>query len=174
MKGGTERGGATGARRSGARCAGVLLVAASLCGCSAQALRVTGAETSVEEARGALPGFRPEPREVFGADDERVTLNVRFGRNFVATFFVYQVEWLAPGGRSFRRAPVRTHWGTHRTLSASLPIRGTPAARLPGRWTVRLFLHGRELVERHFRLVEDTPAGASPDPASAPSPASGE
>ena len=165
MEGGRESAGAPGALRSGTRCAGLLFVVASLCGCSAEALRVAGAETSVEEARVALPGFRPEPREVFETGDERVVLNVRFGRNFVATFFVYQVEWLAPGGRSFLRAPVRTHWGTHRTLSASLPVRGTPAARLPGRWTVRLFLHGRELVQRHFRLVEETPAEAPPDPA---------
>ena len=164
MEGGSEPSGAPGALRSGIRCAGLLLMLLSLCGCSAEALRVAGAETSVEATRVALPGLRPEPREVFEAGDERVVLNVRFGRNFVATFFVYQVEWLAPGGRSFLRAPVRTHWGTHRTLSASLPIRGTPAARLPGRWTVRLFLHGRELVRRHFRLVEaPPPPGPGPE-----------
>ena len=123
---------------------------------------MAGAETSFEETRGALPGFRLEPREVFSTGDERVILNVRFRRNFVANFFVYQVEWLAPGGRSFLYTPVRAHWGTHRTLSASLPIRGTPAAGLPGRWTVRLSLHGRELVRRHFHLVA-APGDAPPD-----------
>ena len=134
-----------------------------LAGCSAEAIRVADSEISDDSTHGWLIGSTTEPKTTFTTQDERVTVTVRFGLNYVATYFVYDVEWIAPGERLFLREPVRTQWGTHRVLIASLPIRDQPAARLTGEWRVRVHLQGRQLLEREFELVR-APGDAYPDP----------
>ena len=140
----------------------VCLLCTLIAGCSAEAIRVVDSEFSDDATHAWLFGSSTEPKTAFTTEDEKVTFSVRFGLNYVATYFVYEVEWVAPGGRMFLRAPIRTQWGTHRVLITALAIRGAPAARLPGQWQVRLYLKGRELVERSFQLA-GAPATLPPD-----------
>lgn len=134
-----------------------------LLGCSADAIRVTDSEISDESTHAWLFGSTSEPKTTFTTQDEKVTMTVRFGLNYVATYLVYEIEWIAPGNRLFLREPMRTQWGTHRVLIATLPIRGQPAARLTGEWVVRLHLKDRQLIERRFELVR-AEADEYPDP----------
>ena len=135
------------------RCA-LLLVAAILTGCSAEAINVAEATLSDDATYAWLVSTTSEPKRRFLSTDEKATLTVTFSQNFVATYFFYEVEWIAPGDRVFRRTHTRTRWGTHRYLIVSLPIRDEEPARHPGQWKVRLYLHGRALLERSFEIVD--------------------
>jgi hypothetical protein len=124
----------------------------ALSGCTANDIHVTDSAVSDEAPQAFLFSTSAEPRTEFTTDDDKVTLSVTFGYNMVATYFVYAIEWVAPGERIYLRAPLRTLWGTHRKLVAELPIRGQGAAQLTGSWKVRLYLEDRLLVERGFAL----------------------
>jgi len=154
-----------------ARAGTAALLALLLAGCSAGALQVSEAGIG-ETASYFWLGSRLEgARERFSPADRRVTLAVRLAPNLIGYYQTFRVEWLAPGGGVYLRAPAFTRWGSHQELAVSLPIAGTPAARLPGRWKVRLFHGERLLVERTFEIVPAAraagqgPRGAAKEPA---------
>lgn len=132
-----------------------------LAGCTAEDIHVTQETVAPEAVYRFYSEDVDNPRTVFSTDEEKVTLSVRFGYNIVATYFAYVVEWIAPGGAVYQRLPTRTEWGTHRALTATLPIRGTGAVQHPGEWRVRLYLQGRLLTERRFTLERSEAAAAA-------------
>jgi hypothetical protein len=105
-----------------------------------------------------------EPRQVFSPEDEEVTIKVLFEFNYRAVYEWYTVEWIAPDGSPYQVLSLRTEFGSHRDLKASLPIRGKMASRMPGIWRVRIWLRGREgapdrlLAARIFRIAPPSKA----------------
>lgn len=101
---------------------------------------------------------------VFSPEDEQITLSVRFQFNYRAVYEWYKIEWLQPDGRPYKVVTTRSDFGSHRSLKASLKIRGKMAARMPGLWRVRVWLRGRKkapdrlLVARLFRIDEAAPS----------------
>ncbi len=140
---------------------------AALGGCSMEEVEVKQARLS-DRATYEWPYVTAsQPKTRFSTDDEQVTLSLKFDVNFVSAYAVYDVEWIAPGGFVYLRDPLRPPLGSHQEFIAALPLRGTEAAYLPGRWIVRVFLLGRLLVEREFELIE---AEAQPVRAQLPAP----
>ena len=96
-----------------------------------------------------------EAREVFYASDAQVTLTVTFTPNFFAAFKSFRIDWIDPQDRFHQRSYIKTQWGSHRHVISSLPLAGTPAARLYGRWRVELWHEDQRLVQRHFQVLPD-------------------
>jgi hypothetical protein len=152
-------------RRSNARpvCLPWLLVLAALGlhGCTTDAIIVSEvAITDRADARVVGWSADEEPRQVFSPEDEEVTIKVLFAFNYRAVYEWYTVEWVAPDGSPYQVLSLRTDFGSHRDLKASLPIRGKMASRMPGIWRVRIWLRGREgapdrlLAARIFRIAQ--------------------
>ena len=131
----------------------LVLWVTALSGCTKGDIRVTKSSISDDAAYWWLGSSPTDAKQVFSTEDEKVTLAVRFAHNFVGTYFEYRVDWVAPTGNVYLRAPTRTQWGSHHDLIVSLPVRGHPAASLDGGWKARLYLNDRLLVERDFALV---------------------
>lgn len=169
-------------RRPGRGC--LLLALAALSGCTTDAIVVSEvAITDRVDARVVGWTADEEPRQVFSPEDEEVTIKVLFEFNYRAVYEWYTVEWVAPDGSPYQVLSLRTDFGSHRDLKASLPIRGKMASRMPGIWRVRVWLRGREgapdrlLAARIFRIAPpteeqlargltavDRPSGAGPRP----------
>jgi len=123
-----------------------------LIGCTAAALKVSDAGLSEVVDYLWLTSLRQQPKTRFSGSDDKVTLGVQFAPNMIAFYKQFTVQWLAPSGRVYLQQPAHTQWGSHMELATVLPLRGTPAARLPGHWRVRLYLGERLLVERGFEV----------------------
>jgi hypothetical protein len=150
-----------------------------LAGCATDAIQVSEAAlTDRAEARVTGWSAAEPPRLVFSPEDEEVTLKVLFEFNYRGVYEWYKVEWVAPDGIPYKVVTLRTDFGSHRDLKASLKIRGKMASRMPGLWRVRIWLRGREgapdelLVARLFRILEPDAAvlarGMTPVDAPAP------
>ncbi len=143
-----------------------LLFAFSLCvglvSCSQEAVHVADTSLAEDEATftflGDAKGAQPA---VFSTEDEKVTLSVRFSYNLVATFFLYQVRWIAPNDSLYLRGQIRTEFGTHRELTTEMRVRGEAPSQMPGQWRVQLYLDERLLTERSF-TIEAPPALCPP------------
>lgn len=140
----------------------LLLLAAVpvLCACTTDAIVVSEvALTDRADARVLGWTATEEPRQVFSPEDDEVTIKVLFEFNYRAVYEWYTVEWIAPDGSPYQVLSLRTDFGSHRDLKASLPIRGKMASRMPGIWRVRIWLRGREgapdrlLAARIFRIA---------------------
>ena len=144
-------------------CGSWLLVLAALpvlCACTTDAIVVSEvALTDRPDARVLGWSADEEPRQAFSPEDEEVTIKVLFEFNYRAVYEWYTVEWIAPDGSPYQVLSLRTEFGSHRDLKASLPIRGKMASRMPGIWRVRIWLRGREgapdrlLAARIFRIA---------------------
>jgi hypothetical protein len=139
----------------------ILAVVAVLCACTTDAIVVSQvALTDRADARVLGWTADEEPRQVFSPEDEEVTIKVLFEFNYRAVYEWYTVEWIAPDGSPYQVVSLRTEFGSHRDLKASLPIRGKMASRMPGIWRVRIWLRGREgapdrlLAARIFRIAQ--------------------
>ncbi|MCP5151411.1 MAG: hypothetical protein H6983_24175 [Ectothiorhodospiraceae bacterium] len=148
----------------------VLASAAGLAGCSKDAMQVSSASLTDDATYLWLASVRGEARSVYSTEEDQVALAVRFAHNFVGTYYSYTIEWIAPNGNTYLRAPQRTRFGSHMEMLATLPIRGTGAGRLPGRWTVRLSLEGRLLHEAEFEILTPTMLAARGIDLPAPAP----
>ena len=140
-----------------------VLLAALLAGCATGDIQVSEAAlTDRPDARVVGWTADESPRLVFSPEDEEVTIRLRFDFNYRAVYEWYKVEWLAPGGVPYKVVSLRTEFGSHRDLKASLKIRGKMASRMPGVWRVRVWHLGREeepdrlLVARLFRIEAPT------------------
>lgn len=136
-----------------------------LAGCGTQAIVVSEAAIADRpDARVVGWTAQDTPRQVFSPEDEEVALHARFQFNYRAVYEWYRVEWIAPDGSPYKVVSLRTDFGSHRDIKASLKIRGKMASRMPGLWRARLWLQGREgapdrlLISRLFRIAEPTPA----------------
>ena len=144
-----------------------------LTGCTAAALQVSSAGTAADVNYLWLASTLEGERTRFTPADDKVTLAVRFAPNLIAYYKRFRVEWVTPGGGVYLKRPVRTQWGSHQELATSLPIAGTTAATLPGRWSVRLFHHQRLLTEREFEIApnaQENLAAAEQVPTTPPPP----
>ena len=148
---------------------GLVFVCATLVGCSQEAVHVSDSSLAEEEATFTFLGESQANRAaVFSTEDEKVTLSVRFSYNLVATFFLYQVRWIAPNGSLYLRGQIRTEFGTHRELTTEMRVRGEAPSQMPGEWRVQLYLDERLLTERKFTLeapsAQCPPAHLPPGP----------
>lgn len=137
-----------------------LVLLASIQGCTTDAIIVSEvAITDRPDARVLGWTADEEPRQVFSPEDEAVTVKVLFQFNYRAVYEWYDVAWIAPDGSTYLALSLRTDFGSHRDLKASMPIRGKRASRMPGIWRVRVSLRGRDdapdrlLVARIFRIA---------------------
>lgn len=138
------------------------LLCVGLVGCSQEAVEVADTRVADEEATFSFLGEAAGADEaVFSTEDEKVTLSVRFGYNLVATFFLYQVRWIAPNGSLYLRGQIRTEFGTHRELTTEMRVRGEAPSQMPGRWQVQLYLGERLLTEQFF-IIEPPKALCPP------------
>jgi hypothetical protein len=139
------------------------MVMAMLSGCGTQAIVVTEAAITDDPDKRVVGWTADEaPQLVFSPEDEEVTLRALFEFNYRGVYEWYKVEWISPDGSPYKVVSLRTDFGSHRDIKASLKIRGKMASRLPGVWRTRLWLIGREgapdrlLVSRLFRIAEPT------------------
>lgn len=116
-------------------------------------IEVSSSELTPEVSHAWLVTFAEERRRVYSNEDKQVVLNVRLKPNMVGKFRAFLVEWVAPGGNVYLKAPTRTAWGSHQSLVAVMQIKGMGAARLLGPWKVRLSLDGELLAEEAFKIV---------------------
>jgi len=124
-----------------------------LAGCTAGDIHVSDALLAEESLHESLSGPERKPRTIFSSEDEKVTLSVLFGRNFVGTYQWYRVEWVRPDGNVYLRTGTRSVFARHDALQSSMLIRGKPAGKFfPGKWKVRLFLEDRMLLEKEFEI----------------------
>lgn len=130
---------------------GALTVA--LLGCTTAAIRVSDARLAEGVDYLWLTSLEQHPKTTFSSNDDKVTLAVHFAPNLIAFYQGFTVQWIAPSGRIYLQQRTQTQWGSHMELATALPLRGTPAARLPGHWRVRLYLGERLLTERGFDVV---------------------
>ena len=144
--------GTRGARRAGVLA--VLLSGALLGGCTAWVSDVTLSESADYLW---LVSTTSDPRERFAADEPQVTLSVTFTPNLFASFKSFRVDWIDPENHFHERHYIRTQWGSHRHVIASMPLAGTAAAHKLGRWRVELWYRDQLLAQRPFEVV---PAGA--------------
>ena len=121
-----------------------LLLAA---GCSTVVEQVSLSKNPTYFVVGSNPG---DYRDIFSVSDEKVTLRVVFAPNLVGGWRTFRVDWIAPDGSVFLSEPVKTRWGSNETLFASLHIADNQPARMPGKWSVRLFHEEEELISRSF------------------------
>lgn len=129
------------------------VASALLAGCSPGDIHVSDALLAEESLHESLTGPEHKPRTVFTSDDEKVTLSVLFGQNYVGAYQYYRVEWIRPDGNVYLRTGTRSLFGRHDALESSMPIRGKPAGKFfPGKWKVRLFLDDRMLLEKPFEI----------------------
>ena len=129
------------------------LMVATLTGCTAGDIHVSDALLAEESLHESLSGPERKPRTVFFSDDEKVTLSVLFGHNYVGVYQWYRVEWIRPDGNVYLRTGTRSLFGRHDALESSMPIRDKPAGKFfPGKWKVRLFLDDRMLLEKAFEI----------------------
>ena len=122
---------------------------------------LAGCATPVSEARlsddvsnfvlGAAPS---PPKSVFSPADEKVTLTVKFGYNFVGGYRTFRVRWVGPDGKPFLEEPTKTEWGSNETLIVSLPIANNVSSTMPGDWVVELWHKDELLVSRPFQIRE--------------------
>jgi len=98
-------------------------------------------------------------RDEFTTEDERVTLSVRLAPNFIGAFQRFQTVWIDPDNKIHARAVSGTVRGSHQDLIVFMRIRGTPAARKPGEWQVKVFLGQDLLVHRRFTIREPGAGG---------------
>ena len=143
-----------------------LVLASQLAGCTVEGLQIQDAELAADSKTTLLMTSPDGPKSAFTTQDEKATLVGTFGYNFVATYLVYTVKWYAPAGHAYLTETIRTQWGTHRYIVATMPIRGETPSRMPGEWEVVLSHKGRELLRKKFTIVEAPPSPDSSDPSS--------
>ena len=136
------------------RAIAVLPLVLTLAGCSPGEVTVQETTIAPDEATYFfLVDEDEQERGEYTIEDEQVTLSVRFNYNLVATYYLYDVHWIAPAGHVYLRGRIRTEFGTNRELTTSMRIRGDTPSRMPGDWRVELYLDGRLLTTREFRIV---------------------
>ncbi len=91
-------------------------------------------------------------KSVYSVDDAQVTLSVRYGFHAEESPASLHVEWIGPDGHLHPGQPIEQVAGTD-MIRTALQIRGGPGARTPGKWSVRLYKLGEQILERKFDIV---------------------
>lgn len=110
----------------------------------------------------------PERTRVFRAEDEAAYAWVKFG--LMSEGHTVRWEWVSPDGKVYRTAvdeipaPEQWHYWSWYVVRDSLPLRGTPAARMPGKWKLNVLVDRQKMVTMEFELLpsfETTPPSPS-------------
>jgi hypothetical protein len=125
----------------------LITIAALLSGCSTVVQTVNLSDDANYYWLGSSSS---DTKTIFNANDEKVTLHVKFKPNFSWSIPTFTVEWIEPDSSVYLSRTVSTKYGNNSVLITSLPIKGNMPSRSLGEWRVKLKEEDAILVDFPF------------------------